>query len=243
MPPTPAQPIRGTSPVTSGVRRVVREVFAPIAIFLGRIGLTPNALTLVGFLITLLGAILLAGGHWLAGGLVVLFGGIFDLFDGTLARATGRVSRFGAFMDSTLDRWGEAAVYVGIVIGSTRAGFELGAWLAAAAMASAFLVSYVRARAEGLGFENGSGMAAVGLAPREVRLVVLTAGLVATGLGGGVVPGATFGDGASTWLAATGDIVLAGTLALIAFLASLTVIQRILHVQAQSEHHEPQQPG
>ena len=85
----------------------------------------------------------------------------------------GTTSKLGAFMDSTFDRWGEAVVYLGIVIGCTRADFEVGAWLAAAAMGSAFMVSYARARAESLGFAPGKGMAAVGLAPREVRVAIL----------------------------------------------------------------------
>ncbi len=104
----------------------------------------------------------------MAGGLVVFVGGVFDMFDGTLARATGRVSKLGAFMDSVFDRWGEALVYVGLVAGLAAAGWPFGPLLAAAAMASAFLVSYARAKSEGLGFSAGTGMAADrGHAPRD----------------------------------------------------------------------------
>ena len=126
-------------------------------------------------------------------------GSAFDMFDGAVARVTGTTSKLGAFMDSTFDRWGEAVVYLGIVIGCTRAGFELGAWLAAAAMGSAFMVSYARARAESLGFAPGKGMAAVGLAPREVRVVILGIGLVGAGLFGGVG-----GDSTGTTILAVG---------------------------------------
>ena len=82
---------------------------------MGRLGLTPDALTLIGFGITVVGAVLLGQQLWLAGGIVVFVGGVFDMFDGTLARATGKVSKLGAFMDSVFDRWGEAIVYLGIV--------------------------------------------------------------------------------------------------------------------------------
>ena len=98
-------------------------MFEPIALAMGRAGLTPDALTLIGFGITVVGAVLVAMQLWLVGGIVVFVGGAFDMFDGTLARATGQVSRLGAFMDSVFDRWGEAVVYLGIVVGRGIAGF------------------------------------------------------------------------------------------------------------------------
>jgi CDP-diacylglycerol--glycerol-3-phosphate 3-phosphatidyltransferase len=219
--------------ISNETRGRVKKLGEPIALALGRLGLTPDGLTLVGFGVTAAGAILLANRFWLVGGLVVFAGGAFDMFDGTLARATGRVSRLGAFMDSVFDRWGEALVYVGIVIGSTRADFQVGAWLAAAAMASAFLVSYARAKSEGLGFTTGTGMASIGLMPREVRLVVLTLGLCAAGLAGGV----------AATLDATGSAVLAGALAIITLGATITVIQRVLHVRAQASGEASERPS
>jgi CDP-diacylglycerol--glycerol-3-phosphate 3-phosphatidyltransferase len=201
-----------------------KKVFEPLALGMGRLGLTPDALTLIGFGITAVGAILLAAEQWLVGGIVVFLGGAFDMFDGTLARATGRVSKLGAFMDSVFDRWGEAIVYVGIAYGAVQAGFHGAAVLAAAAMASAFMVSYARAKSEGLGFSEGRGMAAVGFAPREVRLVILTIGLL--------VVGAV--DSSNTRL------VLAGALGLIALLGTITVIQRIVVVRRQAAKQEHQ---
>lgn len=218
----------------SGEARVrIRKLGEPVALALGRLGLTPNGLTLAGFGITAVGAVLLAGQLWLAGGIVVFAGGVFDMFDGTLARATGRVSRLGAFMDSVFDRWGEAFVYLGISIGCLRAGFELGAGLAAAAMAAASLVSYTRAKSEALGFTTGTGMVAIGLMPREVRLVVLTLGLVAAGLAGGV----------AATLDATGSTICAAALVIIALGATLTVIQRVLHVRAQAAREASERPS
>ncbi len=219
--------------ISNDTRSRIKGLGEPLALLLGRLGLSPDGLTLVGFAITAVGAALLAFGLWLPGGLVVFFGGVFDMFDGTLARATGRVSRFGAFLDSVFDRWGEALVYVGLVVGLGQAGLQEGTWLAAAAMASAFLVSYTRAKSEGLGFTAGTGMAAVGLMPREVRLVILTAGLVAGGLAGGVAasPGAT---GSTIVLAALGVIALGAT---------VTIVQRIVHVRRQAARAEGDGPG
>lgn len=219
--------------ISNETRGRLKKLGEPIALALGRLGLTPDGLTLIGFGVTAAGAIVLANQLWLVGGIVVFAGGAFDMLDGTLARATGRVSRFGAFMDSVFDRWGEALVYVGIVIGSTRADFQVGAWLAAAAMASAFLVSYARARSEGLGFTTGTGMASIGLMPREVRLVVLTLGLCAAGLAGGVAAA----------LDAPGSAVLAGALAIITLGATITVIQRVLHVRAQASREASERPS
>ena len=148
--------------LSNNARDRVKGAFEPIALAMGRAGLTPDALTLIGFAITVIGAILVSQQLWLFGGLVVFFGGVFDMFDGTLARATGQVSRLGAFMDSIFDRWGESIVYLGIVAGCVGADFAIGAVLAAGAMGSAFMVSYARSKSEGLGFTVGTGMAAVG---------------------------------------------------------------------------------
>ncbi len=100
---------------------------------------------------------------------------------------------------------------------------------AAVAMASAFLVSYARAKSEGLGFTQGTGMAEVGLAPREIRLVILAIGIVAAGLAGGVAPATDVLLGMSS-----GQLWMAAGLGLIAILATITVIQRVLHVRAQA---------
>lgn len=230
------KPPGGGSLVSPETRTRVRKLGEPVALFFGRLGLTPNGLTLIGFAITVVGAILIGLQHWLIGGLVVFLGGVFDLFDGTLARATGKAGRLGAFMDSVFDRWGEAIVYLGIAWGGVLAGADAIAVLATAAMGAAFMVSYTRAKSEGLGFTAGSGMAAVGVMPREVRLVILSIGLVVAGLVGmsraEIAPcgnlfcvDATFRGGAG---------VLAVALAIIAVGATITVIQRIIHVRQQA---------
>lgn len=218
--------------ISNDTRTRVKRVGEPIALFFGRLGLTPDGLTLIGFGITAIGAVLLASQLWLIGGLVVFAGGVFDMFDGTLARATGRVTKLGAFMDSVFDRWGEALVYVGLVAGLSASGWADAPIFAAAAMASAFLVSYARARSEGLGFSAGTGMAAVGVMPREIRLVILCGGLVLGGLLGTEIVSA--GEGAGGAAIPLGILVIDGALAIIALGATITVIQRVLHTRAQA---------
>jgi CDP-diacylglycerol--glycerol-3-phosphate 3-phosphatidyltransferase len=208
-------------------RSGIRAKVEPIALAMSRAGLTPNMLTLIGFGIASLGGVLAAVEWWLLAGIVATIGAGFDMFDGAVARATGQVSKLGAFMDSTFDRWGEGVVYVGIIIGSTQAGFDLGAWLAGAALVSAFMVSYTRAKSEALGFSSGTGMAAIGFAPREVRTVILGIALVGAGI---------FGVGSD--LFDLGNLILTLGLGLIAVLATITVIQRIKFVTSQPPNPE-----
>lgn len=221
--------------VSPELRTRVRALMTPLAVGLGRLGLSPNALTLIGFLIACIAAVAAGAQAWLAAGLLVILGGAFDLFDGALARSTGRTSRLGAFMDSTFDRWGEGVVYVGILWGT----LELGLWrpvlLTGAAMASAFMVSYTRAKAESLGFTPGSGMANVGLAPREVRLVILTLGLIAAGLLPGF-PADIDQPGARAY--PLNALALEAALGLIAVLATITTVQRIVTTVRQASQQE-----
>ena len=228
--------------ISNQTRDRVKGIFEPIALALGRLGLTPDALTLLGFAITVVGAVLVAQEQWLAGGIVVLIGGVFDMFDGTLARATGRVSRWGAFLDSTLDKTGEIIVFLGIIAGLQSVGIADGPLLAAAAMGAAVMVSYTRARSEGLGFTSGSGMAAVGIMPREVRLAVLSVGLILAGLLGTrpyLVDG-TSGAGGAVF--PIGVFALFIALGIIAVGGAITTIQRILHVRAQANREASSRP-
>lgn len=205
----------------------------PVAAIFIRTRLTPNALTLIGFAIAVIGAWLAATQSWLLAGLVVAFGAVFDLFDGALARATNSTSRFGAFMDSTFDRAGEAVVYIGIAVGLSSVDAATGPVVTMAAMGGAFMVSYIRAKSDSLGFSSGSGMASVGLAPREVRSVILVLGLIVAGTYGlSVLAASPAGIPAPPpmWW-----IVLVGALALIAILAIVTTIQRILFIYRQSK--------
>jgi phosphatidylglycerophosphate synthase len=195
---------------------------------------------LIGFGIAVVAAILAAMQSWLLAGVLVLFGGVFDLFDGALARATGKASRLGAFMDSVFDRWGEGVIYIGIVAGLYASGYEYGPTLAVAAAVAAFMVSYARAVSEREGFTPGKGMANVGLAPREVRIVILTAGLVVAGVLGTAPVDAEGVGGAGGAAFPAGILALDIALGLIAVLGTITVIQRVIHVLRQPAPEEHQ---
>jgi CDP-diacylglycerol--glycerol-3-phosphate 3-phosphatidyltransferase len=214
----------------------MRGVARPVAVALGRLGLTPNALTVIGFLGTCVAAGAAAAQWWLAAGVLVIAFGIFDVFDGALARATGRTSPFGAFLDSTLDRTGENLVYAGIAIGAAWVHAYPVAFLAALAMAFSSVVTYARAKAEVVGLKGD-----VGVAPRPERLVLLAIGLIAAGAFGGVAPLEMFGrnEGLGTAVDATGTLVLSASLGLITILSAITVVQRIVSVRRQLERHQP----
>ena len=211
--------------VSPAMRARVRDLATPIARGLGRLGLTPNALTVIGFLGTCAAAFAAGLQLWLLAGVLVIAFGIFDLFDGALARATGRTSRFGAFLDSTLDRTGESLVYAGIAVGSMAGQLIEGVILAGLAATFASGVTYTRAKAESLGVHGE-----VGFAPREVRLLLLGVGLIATGVAGGLCDGSCF---PGFFPPPDGALPLELSLGVIAVLSAITVLQRILHVRAQ----------
>ena len=218
-------------------RARIKTLAVPVALAVGRAGLTPNALTVIGFGGVCVSAALAATGNWVAAGVIGLLFAAFDMLDGALARATARVSRFGAFLDSTLDRAGEGVLYAGIVGGTASVTDRGLPMLAALAMVAAFLVSYTRARAEGLGFGGD-----VGVAPRAERVVIMAVGLIATGLAGGVAtpvglfrPGEWVDlPGGARILTTGGQPWLAATLAILFILSTITVLQRIWHVRAQA---------
>lgn len=202
-----------------------KRVIVPIGKALARIGLTANAVTVLGFLATLASAYVIATGNHITAGLVLVAAALFDTLDGVVARATGTSSKRGAFLDSTLDRLSDAAIFTGLIwrftygpdvvlwavtIGPDR-GFQasgsqpLGAALALLTMVLGFMVSYVRARAEGLGFD-----CKVGIAERPERIAVVAAGLVFNQ----IVP----------------------ALALLAIASAVTLVQRFVHVWHQAKH-------
>jgi CDP-diacylglycerol--glycerol-3-phosphate 3-phosphatidyltransferase len=140
--------------------------------------ITPNMLTLFGLVITGAGAFLVATNQLLLGGLVLTVAGFFDVFDGALARASGKVYRYGAFLDSTVDRYSEGVVYLGILIYFLRHHDGLQPIIVMIALAGSFLVSYVRARAQSLGFTCD-----VGILARPERVVIIVAGLLLESVG------------------------------------------------------------
>lgn len=154
-------------------RGLSRYLLDPVIPRLAASGVTPNQVSLAGLLIVIAGSVLAALGYLLPAGILVLLGSALDLYDGSLARATGRSSKKGAFLDSNLDRVGEIAVLLGVLVYSVRRDQDWEVVLAAIAMAGSLMVSYVRARAEGLGYRCD-----VGFFTRTERVVLTGAALI-----------------------------------------------------------------
>jgi CDP-diacylglycerol---glycerol-3-phosphate 3-phosphatidyltransferase len=185
------------------VRRKAEGLMSAI----GRVPLTPNQVTVVGVILTFFASGLAAFGELRWAGIVLIFAGTCDILDGALARSTNASYPYGAFLDSTLDRYAEGAVYLGLAAYFISAGGPLQRWLVLAtlaALAGSFLVSYVRARAQSLGFTCESGLFA-----RPERVVVTVIGLI------------------------FGGVVLYGVVFLLAALTNLTALQRIREVWLQ----------
>ena len=208
--------------MTEGWKAQARSKFVPLARALAKRGVKPNQLTYLGLCLSLLAALLLGRGDFLAAAFLIGFAGLCDILDGDVARETARVSAFGGFLDSTLDRVGEASLYAGLAHyyytraqggalwlqnefrAEARWGDANGQTLAILALSTlilSFLVSYTRARAEGLGLE-----CKVGLMERPERLLTVGVG------------------------ALLGDRFMPGILGLLFLLTLVTVIQRVYHV-------------
>jgi CDP-diacylglycerol--glycerol-3-phosphate 3-phosphatidyltransferase len=140
---------------------------------LSRVGLTANILTALGVGLSAVAAWRIARGAFLAGGIVLIIGGVLDFCDGAVARARGTASRFGAFLDSVTDRFSDAFVFSALLWYFFRAGNERVAIVALAAYAGGQLTSYIRAKAESLGYD-----CKVGILERAERLIVICTGLI-----------------------------------------------------------------
>lgn len=199
---------------TTRFQAFVRRNAQRLARLIGRLPITPNQITVTGMLVTFVAAALVGLGNLLAGAIVLAFAGTFDILDGALARATKRSYPYGAFLDSTTDRCAEGATYLGIaayfLFQSPHGPWaKLAALACLAALGGSFLVSYVRARAQSLGFTCDSGIFA-----RPERVVVTVAGLIL---------GRVIDD---SWLAAV--------VVLLAVVTVLTALQRINEVWQQA---------
>lgn len=158
---------------TDYLRLWFKWVLDPLGGFLNRLGLTPNMVTMLGLLGNTVGAVYLARGEMLTGGLWIALMTPVDALDGTMARLRGESSDWGAFVDSVSDRYSELIIYGGLLYHFLEIGEPLGGILTFAAAVGSVLVSYVKARAEGLGFE-----ARVGLLTRAERYLVLAPSLI-----------------------------------------------------------------
>lgn len=167
------QTMKAKPTFTDRLRLIFKGVLDPIGHFLNRTGLTPNAITLLGLAGTTLGAYFLARGEMLMGGATLLVSVLVDALDGTMARLRGESTDFGAFVDSVSDRYAELVTFGGLLYFFVSDGNIFGAMLTFAAASGSVLVSYVKARAEGLHFT-----AKVGLLTRVERYIVLIPSLI-----------------------------------------------------------------
>jgi CDP-diacylglycerol---glycerol-3-phosphate 3-phosphatidyltransferase len=193
------------------LRKVVARVVDPVADALLKAGVSPDAVTVLGTVGVVVAALTLyPRGYLLVGTLVITLFVLSDLLDGTMARRSGRTSSWGAFLDSTLDRFGDGAIFAGIILYLAGRGEDpVGAVLALACLVLGSIVPYARARAEGLGMR-----ADVGIAERADRLVVVLTTTALVGLG---LPPA----------------VLTVVLGVLALASLVTVVQRIVFVRQQ----------
>jgi CDP-diacylglycerol--glycerol-3-phosphate 3-phosphatidyltransferase len=197
-------------------RALFTRLFTPVARLLLRLGISPDVVTLVGTLGVSVGALVFfPGGHLFTGTMVIVAFVFSDTIDGIMARLSGRSSDWGAYLDSTLDRVGDAAVFGGLVLyfagtGEGQGDNGLGVGLALLCLVLGSITSYARARAEGLGMK-----ADVGIAERSDRLVAI---LFTTGFCGWFVP----------------DLALLIVMGLLALASLSTVVQRILYVRKQA---------
>lgn len=186
----------------SWARRIAEGIVSP---FVG-LGVTPNAVTIAGFLFNVVTAAVIASGHLTTGSILLFLSAGFDMLDGALARVSSQQSRFGAFLDSVLDRYSEATVLGALVYVFTIRHNTPVVILVYAVAIGSVLISYARARAEGLGLD-----AKVGIAPRPERIIILGIGLLIN-LQTAVV-----------------------ALVILAILTHVTAIQRLYHVWRQTE--------
>ena len=194
------------------------RAMAPLCKFLSGLGLSPNALTLAGLSLSMVTGLIYAGGSFFWAGVVLILAGICDVLDGQMARLTDNISAFGAFLDSAIDRFSELFIFLGLAwhfsgLSAENPESALGSvvvLIIILALAGSFLVSYTRARAEGMGVN-----CKVGWMQRPERLALLILGSLLAGL------------------PVVGQYIMIGTVFIIAVLSNYTAVQRIIYVKNQ----------
>ncbi|HYH11311.1 MAG TPA: CDP-alcohol phosphatidyltransferase family protein [Thermomicrobiales bacterium] len=155
--------------ISEPIGRAVRQYMLGVGRALARLGITPNMATLIGFGLNVVVALVLASGYPRIAGVMLLVASAFDMVDGAIARSTGTTSSFGGFLDSTVDRYSEIVVYIGLLVWlNTTDNDHLGSLLVLVSATGALMISYARARAEAIGHK-----ASVGLVARPERVVLL----------------------------------------------------------------------
>ena len=191
--------------LTDQFRKWFKNVLDPIGRFFNRLGIYPNTMTIVGLIGNSIGAYFIATGRISLGGIFILLMGPVDALDGTMARLRGEPSVYGAFVDSVTDRYSELVIFGGLLLYFSTQGDQIGVILSYAAAAGSVLVSYIRARAQSLGYE-----AKVGLFTRMERYLILAPLLVL-----------------SFWIPPIWPVLI------IAVGANFTAIQRIIHIRRE----------
>jgi CDP-diacylglycerol--glycerol-3-phosphate 3-phosphatidyltransferase len=201
--------------LTDRLRIIFRGVTEPIAGFFNRIGLMPNTMTLLGLAGNIAGAILLAQGNMVWGGILILIMGPVDALDGTMARLRGMAGSFGAFVDSVTDRYSELIIFGGLIYYYAQQNDMISSIAVYAAAAGSVLVSYIRSRGQSLGWDTK-----VGILTRAERYLVLAPTLILGGI--------------------NSNLPLIG-IWIIAILANVTAIQRIIDVRRQARQEQSTQ--
>jgi CDP-diacylglycerol--glycerol-3-phosphate 3-phosphatidyltransferase len=190
----------------------------PVCGFLSGLGLSPNAVSLAGLTLSMISGLVYSTGSFFCAGLILILAGTCDVLDGQMARLTGKISLFGAFLDSAIDRFSEVFIFLGLAwhfsdLSAKNPESALGSvavLIIILALSGSFMVSYTRARAEGLGVE-----CKVGWMQRPERLALLIVGSLLAGL------------------PVAGQSIMIGTIFIIAALGNFTAVQRILYVKKQ----------
>ncbi|MBN2240431.1 MAG: CDP-alcohol phosphatidyltransferase family protein [Dehalococcoidales bacterium] len=188
-------------------RNIASHLTPAIVRVLSKTSVTPNALTIAGFIVTLAAAGLIISNHLFIAGFVVLAAGFFDMLDGSLARLTDRVTKFGGILDSTLDRLSEASILLALLVMYGANGSQAGIWITGITLISSLMVSYIRSRAETAGIQCD-----VGVFTRSERVLALAIGLLLSGVGNALLI----------------------TLGIVAVFSIITLIQRFLHAWKQT---------
>jgi len=195
--------------VPDRVAEGARAGIGPLARGLAGMGISANAVTVAGGLLSVIGAGFLAAGMPLVALLILLVGTVADTLDGQIAKASGGGTRLGAFLDSTVDRVADGALFVGAAASGANLGQPVLLWSSLVALVASFLVPYVRAKAESLGVG-----ASVGPAPREARIVIFLIGLAA-------------------WALLNLQTLFVAAVLALAALSSITFVLRVVHVGRQ----------
>lgn len=198
--------INEIKPIPEGLKNAFLSTLDPIVGFSTHLNVHPNTFTTIGFLISCTAAYFMAAGSLRIAACLILLSGLCDTIDGKLARETGKVTKFGALYDSTLDRYSEVVFFFGMAFYFIKHSWYLSSVAVAVGLGGSLMVSYVRARAEGLGFE-----CKVGILQRAERLLLLSIG--------GLIHLYTLV--AAVWI--------------IAVLSNITAIHRIIHIRQEDQ--------